>query len=123
MDELANAAEAVMKPLPNSGTAQRLNASQLFQGGSGGAVGALLGGPVGAAIGMAAPFIPPWLATTKLGQQYLANRALPQSARDILAQTLTEQAISQPSGIERNKKARDEYDKKRRLERVYVMEK
>jgi hypothetical protein len=123
MDELANAAAAAMKPLPNTGSGARLNASQLFAGGSGGTIGALIGGPVGAAVGAAAPFIPPWLATTKLGQQYLANRALPQSARDVLTQTLMEQAISQPSGIERNQTARDEYDKKRKLERVYVMEK
>jgi hypothetical protein len=123
MDELANAAAAVMKPLPQSGTAPRLNASQLFQGGSGGAIGALLGGPVGAAIGVAAPFIPPWLATTALGQKYLANRALPQNIRDIITQTMAEQAISQPSGVERNQTARDEYEKKRKLPRVYVMEK
>jgi hypothetical protein len=58
-----------------------------------------------------------------LGQKYLANRALPQNIRDIITQTMAEQAISQPSGVERNQTARDEYEKKRKLPRVYVMEK
>jgi len=120
MDELANAAAMVMKPLPQSGTAPRLNASQMFAGGTGGVTGALVGGPLGAAVGAALPFIPPYLATTKLGQQYLANRALPQNLRDIISQTMLEQGISQPSGIERNQTAREDYEKKRKLTRVEI---
>jgi hypothetical protein len=103
-----------MKPLPNSGTAARTGAQQMFMGGGGGVIGGLVGGLPGAAIGAAAPFVPPFLATTRLGQAYLGNRVMPQNARDILAQTLTEQAISQPSGTKRNKAARDAYEKRRR---------
>jgi hypothetical protein len=114
MDELANAAALVMKPLPNSGTAARTAASQLFAGGGGGTIGALLGGPVGAIAGAAAPFVPPYLATTRLGQAYLGNRVAPQRMRDILAQTLTQQAISQPSGTARNRAEREAYEKRRR---------
>jgi hypothetical protein len=40
--------------------------------------------------------------------------------RDIIAQTLAQQAISQPGGIKRNQANRDEYD---RLRRIRVMEK
>ena len=117
LDELAAAAGTVMKPLPNSGTAARTGAQNAFMGGGGGligtTIGATIGGPVGAAvgagIGAAAPFVPSYLATSRLGQAYLGNRALPQSARDIIAQTLAQQAISQPEGIERNRKARDAY--------------
>lgn len=126
LDEVAQAAAQVLKPLPNSGTAARTGAQQLYNmipnaatGGATGGLGFMLGGPLGAAIGAAAPFIMPRLATSRLGQAYLGNRALPQNARDILSQTLAEQAISQPSGIERNKAGQDEYDRKR-LRRVYI---
>jgi hypothetical protein len=118
LDELANAASVVMKPLPNSGTAARL----AKQSGGGGAIGAtigtIVGGPVGTAIGAGigagVPLIAPGLATSRLGQAYLGNRALPQNARDILAQALLQQGISQPSGIERNEKERE------KLRRVYI---
>jgi hypothetical protein len=52
LDELANAASVVMKPLPQSGTAPRLAAQSGGGGGIGAAVGAIVGGgPLGAAIG------------------------------------------------------------------------
>jgi len=54
----------------------------------------------------------PYLATSRLGQAYLGNRALPQSMRDVLAQTLAQQAISQPSGVARNRAEREAYRKK-----------
>jgi len=114
LDELANAASVVMKPLPQSGTAPRLAAQSGGGGTIGAGVGALIGGgplgaAIGAGIGAGVPLIAPGLATSRLGQAYLGNRALPQSARDIIAQTLAQQAISQPEGIERNRKARDAY--------------
>jgi hypothetical protein len=118
LDELANAASVVMKPLPNSGTAARL----AKQSGGGGAIGAtigtIVGGPVGTAvgagIGAGVPLIAPGLATSRLGQAYLGNRALPQNARDILAQALLQQGVSQPSGVERNEKERE------KLRRIYI---
>ena len=121
LDELANAAATVMKPLPQSGTAPRMAAQ--FGGGGviGGTVGTIVGGPVGTAIGAGvgavAPLVPSYLATSRLGQAYLGNRALPQDIRDVLAQTLAQQAISQEAGIERNQANRDAY---RKLQRVYV---
>jgi hypothetical protein len=54
------------------------------------------------------------LATSRLGQAYLGNRAMPQNMRDILAQTMMQQAISQPSGVERNRAEREAYEKRRR---------
>jgi hypothetical protein len=118
-----------MKPLPNSGTAARLGARQVGSGGVigttvGGIVGGFPGAAIGAGIGAATPLVPSYLATSRLGQAYLGNRALPQNMRDVLAQTLAQQAISQPGGVARNHAARDEYEKKRKaLQRVYVMEK
>jgi hypothetical protein len=121
LDELANAAATVMKPLPQSGTAPRLAAQSGGGGVIGTGLGAVVGGPVGAAIGAGVgavgPLVAPYLATSRLGQAYLGNRALPQSMRDVLAQTLAQQAISQEAGIERNQANRDAYKK---LQRVYV---
>jgi len=118
LDELAHAASVVMKPLPNSGTAARLAAQSGGGGTIGTAIGATVGGPVGAAIGFGigagAPLVAPGLATSRLGQAYLGNRALPQNARDILAQTLLQQGISQPSGIKRNEEERE------KLRRIYI---
>ena len=121
LDELANAAKTVMTPLPQSGTAPRM-AAQLGGGGVvGGTIGTIVGGPlgtaIGAGVGAAAPVIPSYLATSRLGQAYLGNRALPQSMRDVITQLLAQQAISQQAGIERNQANRDAY---RKLQRVYV---
>jgi hypothetical protein len=119
LDELANAASVVMKPLPQSGTASRLAAQSGGGGTIGAGVGALVGGGpvgalIGAGIGAGVPLIAPGLATSRLGQAYLGNRALPQNARDILAQTMMQQAISQPSIVERNRAEREAYEKRRR---------
>jgi hypothetical protein len=116
LDELAHAASVVLKPLPNSGTAARLAAQSGGTGTLGAGVGAIVGGPIGAAIGAGlgavGPLIAPGLATSRLGQAYLGNRALPQSVRDIISQTLMQQAISQPSGYKRNQANREAYRKK-----------
>ena len=118
LDELAASAKTVLTPLPNSGTAARLAAQSGGGGGVGAMVGGVIGGPVGAAVGAGVgagvPLIAPGLATSRLGQAYLGNRALPQNMRDIIAQTALEQGISQPSGVERNEKERE------KLRRVYI---
>ena len=119
LDELANAASVVMKPLPQSGTASRLAVQSGGGGTIGAGVGALVGGGpigalIGAGVGAGVPLIAPGLATSRLGQAYLGNRAMPQNMRDILAQTLTQQAISQPSIVERNRAEREAYEKRRR---------
>jgi hypothetical protein len=118
LDELANAASVVMKPLPNSGTAARLAAQSGGGGTIGTAIGATVGGPVGAGVGFAigagAPLVAPGLATSRLGQLYLGNRALPQNARDVVAQAMLQQGISQPSGVDRNERERE------KLRRIYI---
>jgi hypothetical protein len=118
LDELANAASVVMKPLPNSGTAARLAAQSGGVGTIGTAIGATVGGPIGAGVGFAigagVPLVAPGLATSRLGQLYLGNRALPQNARDVVAQAMLQQGASQPSGIERNEKERE------KLRRIYI---
>ena len=87
--ELARSGEAVMRPLPNSGTAGRLAAQNLgtgtssvvgalLGGGAGatlGPVGASLGGAAGAAAGAAAPRVIGSAVTSGPGRAYLSNQA------------------------------------------------
>lgn len=132
LDELAQAAARVMKPLPNSGTAARTAAMNFGAGGAGGGtIGAILGsifpglgtvagGIAGTAIGGALPVATSRAITSKLGQSYLGNRALPQDARDILAQTLVQQGASQPEGAARNEAELMDYKKKQALRRVMI---
>jgi hypothetical protein len=107
MDEVAAAARRVYKQLPMSGTAERQfyqdvlkSPGKLVTGGNvastaSGAVGGLFGGPLGAALGFAAPGVTARaLVLSPPAQKYWGNQILPQSPRDILAQTLAQQAIS-----------------------------
>jgi hypothetical protein len=120
LDELSKAGAMLMKPMPQSGTAARLGMQKLFNipawlaAGGGAGAGGLVGGPIGAAAGAAAPFVASRLALSRPGQAYLGNQAMPQNARDAVAQALLQQAISQPGGIARNQAARTDYEQKRR---------
>lgn len=85
---LARAGEAIMKPMPQSGTAPRLMAMQLGQTVAGGAAGQAAGGDTTtAALGALAPWVIRGAAGRAIAsrsrllpvQQYLANQALPQS--------------------------------------------
>jgi hypothetical protein len=128
LDALAQAAARVMKPLPNSGTAARTMMQNVGvpagSGGVGATIGGLVAGPPGAAIGgfagAASPAITARLATSRLGQAYLGNRVLPQDARDIIAQTLVQQGISQPDSVARSTEADRDYKKKQALRRVMI---
>jgi len=51
---------------------------------------------------------------SKGGQKYLGNQLLPQRGRDVVAQTLAQKAVSQPSIIERNERERRAYEEKRK---------
>jgi len=119
LDELARAGSIVLKDLPQSGTAPRTAMQSLFNvpaalsAGAGGVLGSTLG-PAGAVIGAAAPFAAARAVVSGPGQRYLGNRALPQNTRDIIAQELAQQALTQPGGIERNRREREEYEKKRK---------
>ena len=83
---LARAGEAVMKQMPQSGTAPRLMAMQVGQTVAGGAAGAMAGGGDPTATGLGA--VLPWLVRGAAGravmsrpvQRYLANQALPGNA-------------------------------------------
>ena len=77
--DLARAAEAIMKPLPQSGTAPRQFFQRLASG-----IGAVLGGATaglpGAAAGFAAPAAAGRLLMSRPVQAYLGNQALAQAA-------------------------------------------
>lgn len=79
LGNLARSGEAIMKPLPNSGTAPRAEFNNLFAAG-GAAVGTLFGGAPGAALGaVAAPLVKGAVARGVLSgpvQNYLSNQAL-----------------------------------------------
>jgi hypothetical protein len=137
LDELTQAATRVLKPIPNSGTAARLGAQKLFDipkwafaGGAGATAGGVAGlpfGPLGAmagaAAGAAAPMVASRFIVSRPGQAWLGNQAMPQNARDILAQTMMQQAASQPSGIARQQAADSAYENKRKqdeLRRIYI---
>lgn len=83
MAELANAGNAIMKPLPQSGTTPRAIASNIGKVVLGSAAGgAAVGGPEGAAGGALAPFVLQALLSrglnSKPAQRYLGNRRIPQ---------------------------------------------
>lgn len=91
--QLARAGEMVMKALPQSGTAPRINAMNVLHG-MGGVVGYGAGGPLAAIGGMAAPAIGSRVLMSNPVQRYLANQSLqagnmavqsPWSARGLLA--------------------------------------
>lgn len=95
--ELARAGEALMKPLPNSGTPGRTAVRALgtsLPALLGGGFGAGAGGPVGAMAGMAAgaalPKVVGALMMTKAGQKYLSNQAASSPAlRNVVSALLT----------------------------------
>jgi hypothetical protein len=81
--ELARAGEAVLKPLPNSGTAPRLKAqgvARALTGGIGAMAGATVGGApggaIGAALGAIAPEVIGRAAMSTPSQRLLANQLL-----------------------------------------------
>lgn len=72
--ELAKAGQALMTPLPNSGTAQRMAAQGIaaaILGGGGGAIG----GPMGLAAGLAGPALAGRALMSRPVQSYLSNQA------------------------------------------------
>jgi hypothetical protein len=73
--KLAKAGQAVMTPLPNSGTAQRVAAHGLFSALLGGAGGTVAGLP-GMAVGLAGPALAGRGIMSSPVQRYLANQAV-----------------------------------------------
>jgi hypothetical protein len=106
-DELARAGEAVLKPLPDSGTSTRLNARTLggITGAGGAGAGALAGGPggaiVGALMGSAAPFAAGRVLMSRPVQAYLANQLLgPTRLSDPRMAAVIEALIGQQSSAQ-----------------------
>jgi len=120
LDELAHAANMVIKPLPQSGTGPRTamqnlcNFPTMLASGGGGTIGGIVGGVPGAAIGMGLPLAASRAVLSRPGQAYLGNQLLPQRGRDVVAQTLAQKAVSQPSIIDRNERERRAYEEKRK---------
>lgn len=101
-DQLARAGEALLRPLPDSGTATRLNARTLggIMGAGGAGTGALVNGPggavAGALLGMAAPTVAGHALMSRPVQAYLANQLLqPTRLADQRSLSVVEALISQ----------------------------
>lgn len=79
--DLANAGVSTMTPLPNSGTAGRLNAKSFLPigAGTGATIGGVIGGIPGAAVGAVAGAAVPWAVGRAIlsgpGRRYLTNQA------------------------------------------------
>jgi hypothetical protein len=117
LDAFAKAVNDVVKPLPNSGTAQRTAWQQMWSlPGALSAGGGFLGssfGLAGTIAGAAAPHVAARAALSRPGQAYLANQVAPQNTRDLIAQLLTQQAATQPSSILRSQANQAEVERKR----------
>lgn len=74
--KLARSGEAVMKPLPTSGTSERLKGQLLTSAVTGAAGGAATGDPYGVLIGLAGPAALARLALSRPGRAYLGNQAI-----------------------------------------------
>lgn len=86
LSEIARAAEGVMKPLPNSGTAPR-NLVTFLTGG-----GAMSGSPATAAAMIAGPAISGRVLMSRPVQAYLANQVMPKAAARF-------PSLAQPQGL------------------------
>ena len=124
LDEFGQAAANVFKPLPQSGTAPRTAAQQLWhlpaQMVAAATAGGVTLGPLGAIGGALAPLLPHAAVRAAISrpvQAYLGNRAVPQKMRDILTQAILQQTASQPSMLERNAAERAAYERKRQQDR------
>jgi hypothetical protein len=109
MDEVARAAQDVLKPLPNSMTAARTGWQNLFNVApwllSAGAAGAAHQGGLGlpAIIGGAvAPHLLGSAIVSRPGQAWLGNTILPQRSRDVITQALINQGVTQPATSAQN---------------------
>jgi hypothetical protein len=90
--ELARSGEAILKPLPNSGTAGRLKAQGLttaipsiLGSGVGGTAGGIPGALAGAAAGAVTPQLLGALIMSRAGQAYLGNQIAPQITPNVQA--------------------------------------
>lgn len=99
-DELARSGEAIMRPLPQSGTAPRTavrnvvsSVPTLLGAGVGGASGDAMGAIIGAMAGAAAPGAIGRAVLSGPGRAYLANDILPMTGRESVAAALANSTI------------------------------
>lgn len=104
--DLARSGEALLKPLPQSGTAPRLNMQHALQtlgtviGGAAGSAGGPAGAAAGAMTGIAAPAAAGRLLMSRPVQSYLGNQALLPGAGDTSTRALARALMaSTPSRI------------------------
>jgi hypothetical protein len=106
--DLSRAGEALLKPLPNSGTSPRHNVTHMMQtigavvGGGAGSAGGPAGTALGAAAGLAAPAVAGRALLSRpiqayLGNQVLQGRPTPDRLRDLYNLMLSRSAINNDS--------------------------
>lgn len=102
--DLARAGEAVLRPLPQSGTAPRQNMQHVLQllgtiaGGGAGAAGGPAGAVAGAAAGLAAPAVAGRVMMSRPVQAYLGNQLLQPGPRDTTTSALTRALLAAQGG-------------------------
>lgn len=98
LSELAHAGEAVLRPLPNSGTPARTAATNLWGSVAGGMAG---GGATGTAEGaIAGMFLPAVAGRTMLSrpmQAYLGNQIAPMAPQDVARALMVQQLLARPT--------------------------
>lgn len=103
MAELARAGEAVLRPLPQSGTGPRMAAANLFASVGGGLIGHTAGGGdlFSTLGGMAAPAIAGRAALSGPAQAYLGNQLLPMTKAEMARRALATALIERPEELRR----------------------
>lgn len=105
--DLARSGEALLKPLPQSGTAPRQNMQHALQtlgtviGGAAGSAGGPAGAAAGAMTGIAAPAVAGRLLMSRPAQAYLGNQALLPGPRDTTVRALVRAMMVAPSIADR----------------------
>lgn len=88
MADLTRAGEALLRPLPQSGTAPRQAAGNLFASLAGGGAGAAVGGPFGAIAGAAVPALVGRAVLSRPVQAYLGNQLMAGAGGNPIAQAV-----------------------------------
>lgn len=95
--KLAKAGQAVLTPMPQSGTAPRSWARNIPAMMAGGAVGGMTAGTIGATLGAAAgPFIAGRALMSRPVQSYLRNQLMPGRTNNALARTGVNALLARP---------------------------
>jgi hypothetical protein len=102
--DLARAGEAIMRPLPQSGTAPRQNMQHLLSvigslvGGTAGSAAGPAGAATGVAAGLAAPIAAGRALMSRPAQAYLGNQLVQPGPRDTTSRALTRALLAAQGG-------------------------